>query len=89
MKLRDEGLSRYSNKIESVALRKCPCYHSPTLVVLIIELTYFTGYTNRTCEKYCAAGVAMETAEHVGAAASGGPAGRVFETAKTGADQRR
>jgi len=28
-------LSRYSNKIESVSLRKCPCYHYFTKKVVL------------------------------------------------------
>jgi len=29
-----EDLSRYSNKIESVGLRKCPCYHYLTVKMM-------------------------------------------------------
>jgi len=34
MKLSGEDLSRYSNKIESVGLRKCPYYHYLTKKVM-------------------------------------------------------
>jgi len=34
VKLNDEHLSRYSNKIESVGLRKCPYYHYLTNKVM-------------------------------------------------------
>jgi len=35
-----EDLSRYSNKIESVGLRKRPYYHYPTKKVMLHEQTF-------------------------------------------------
>jgi len=35
VKLSDEDLSRYSNKIESDGLRKCLYYHCPTKKVVL------------------------------------------------------
>jgi len=39
VKLNGEDLSRYSNKIESVGLRKCPYYHCLTKKVIDNRVT--------------------------------------------------
>jgi len=43
VKLSGEDLSRYVNKIESAALRKCPYYHCFTMKVMSQQETFLSG----------------------------------------------
>jgi len=44
VKLSCEDLSRCSNKIESVGLRKCPYYHHLTKKVMLQQQTFLRAY---------------------------------------------